>query len=152
MNSRLTLNLGVRYFWLTPFYDAKNPTNDSVFVPSLVQCQPRRRNSIADGNLIPGSGANLLDLRQWPAGVRHGTNSERLFPQLPRHRLAAIWIFLGSVRNGKTAIRGGYALNWDSSNPLHAGAGFNGNPPTTADLNAFNVVGFENVRPGPLAP
>src|SRR4030081_3274909 len=51
---------------------------------------------------------------------------------------------------GKTAIRGGYALNWDSSNPLHAGAGFNGNPPTTANLSSFNVLGYESILPGPL--
>ncbi len=51
---------------------------------------------------------------------------------------------------GKTAVRGGYALNWDSSNPLHAGGGFNGNAPTTATLGINNVLGFESIQPGPL--
>ncbi len=151
VSSRLTLNLGVRYFWLTPFYDAKNPTNDSVFVPSLYNASQQAQLDI-NGNLIPGSGATYLTygngLLQCGAGsIPKGCSHSYRGTFSPRFGFS--WDPFGT---GKTAVRGGYSLNWDSSNPLHAGAGFNGNPPTTADLNAFNVVGFGNIGPGPLGP
>ncbi len=54
--------------------------------------------------------------------------------------------------DGKTAIRGGYALTWDSGNPLHNAAGFNGNPPTATNLFSYNIPGYGGVAPGPLGP
>ena len=54
MGSRLTLNLGVRYFWLTPFFDAKKPTNDSIFVPALYSSSQQAQLD-SNGNLIPGT-------------------------------------------------------------------------------------------------
>src|SRR5208283_4440493 len=53
VTSNLTLNLGVRYFWLTPFYDVWNPTNDSIFIPSAYQASAQAQLDI-NGNLIPG--------------------------------------------------------------------------------------------------
>jgi len=151
VSSHLTLNLGVRYFWLTPFYDVVKPTNDSVFVPGFYDPAKQAQLDI-NGNLIPGSGANYLNygnglmqcgVSPIPKGCYtsyHGTVSPRL---------GFAWSPFG---NDKTAVRGGYALNWDTSNPLHAGAGFNGNPPTATDLFTYNVIGFGNIGPGPLGP
>lgn len=149
VNSHLTLNLGVRYFWLTPFFDAKKPTNDSIFVRSLYSSSQQALLD-SNGNLIPGTGATYLNygngLLQCGAGsIPKGCSKTFRGTISPRFGFA--WDPWGS---GKTAIRGGYALNWDSSNPLHAGAGFNGNPPTTANLSSFNVLGYESILPGPL--
>ena len=148
---KLTLNLGVRYYDLTPFYDTVKPTNDSVFDPS--QYSPANQAQLdVNGNIIPGTGAYYLNygngLLQCGSGSvprgcytsYHGTFSPRFgFSYDP-------------IGSGKTVIRGGYALTWDSSNPLQAGAGFNGNPPTATDLSIYNVVGYENVGPGPIGP
>ncbi len=149
VTTHLTLNLGVRYYWLTSFFDTVKPTNDSIFVPSLYSAAQQAQLDI-NGNLIPGIGATYLNygnglLQCGAGGIPTGCSKPSRNTISPRFGFS--W---DPFKNGKTAIRGGYALNWDSSNPLHAGAGFNGNPPTTATLNAFNVPGFQNIGPGPL--
>ena len=146
---RLTVNLGLRYYYLTPFFDSVKPTNDSIFVPSAYNAANQAQLDV-NGNLIPGTGATYLNygngLEQCGSGsVPKGCSTSDHKTFSPRFGFS--WDPFG---RGKTVVRGGYALNWDSSNPLHAGAGFNGNPPTTASLSVFNVTGFQSIGPGGL--
>jgi len=151
VTSHLTLNLGVRYYWLTSFHDVTKPTNDSLFVPSLYN--PANEAQLdSSGYLIPGTGANYLNygnglVECGTGGVPVGCYKS--FRGTVSPRLGFSWDPSG---HGTTAIRGGYALTWDNGNPLQNAAGFSGNPPTATNLFGYNILGYDNVAAGPLGP
>src|SRR5439155_12206650 len=56
---RLTVNFGVRYYYVTPWKDYTTPTVTSIFVPSQYNASNQAQLDAA-GNLVPGTGANWL--------------------------------------------------------------------------------------------
>jgi hypothetical protein len=151
VSPRLTLNLGVRYYYLTPFYDSVTPTHDSVFDPG--QYNPANQAQLdVNGNIIQGSGADYLNFGNGLLECGSGSVSKGCYQSYHGTFSPRFGFSYDPTGKGKSAIRAGYAMTWDSSNPLHAGAGFNGNPPTATDLFTYNVVGFAKIGPGPIGP
>jgi hypothetical protein len=60
VSPKLTLNLGLRYYFVTPWVDHTTPTVASIFVPSQYNSADQAQLDGA-GNLIPGTGSTWLN-------------------------------------------------------------------------------------------
>jgi hypothetical protein len=151
VSSNLTINVGMRYYFVTPWVDHTNPTVASIFVPS--QYSPSRQAQLdASGNLIPGTGATWLNYGN--GLIECGTNS---IPKgctiLPKVNFSPRFGFSWDpTAKGKMVVRGGYAYTYDTSNAHMTAANRYGGPPVVATLSASNINGFANVQPGAIPP
>lgn len=135
---KLTLNLGLRYYFLTHVHDITNPTVDSGFLPQLYSISKEAQYN-ASNNLIQGTGATPLAygnglVECGAMGIPAGCQTNTYNNWAPRFGFAY------SVGHN-TSIRGGYGIFYEIGNGNEAESeGGEGNPPHELGLTAYNLT------------
>jgi hypothetical protein len=161
-SSRLTLNFGVRYYWLIAPHDVTNPTVDSSFIPSLYN--PAAQAIPGPSGLLqpnPATG-QIYDFTNFGNGLVEcgaGTIAKGCQQTYFKNIGPRLGFAFDPTGAGKTAIRGGIGLYYEAGNGNDANTiGLEGNAPTTLAPSVFNLTtynfntsgGFAGVGPASL--
>jgi len=152
VSRKLTLNLGIRYTWNVMYHNVDTPQHGVDFVPSLFNPANAPKIDI-NGHLIPGSGqfytspGNGLVICG-TGGQPEGCSYPDRYTWAPRFGFA-----YDPSGSGKTSIRGGFGVYHDWNAGLEVSSGETlGGPPAVLAPVANNILGYQNIVPGPLSP
>ncbi|HUS05435.1 MAG TPA: carboxypeptidase regulatory-like domain-containing protein [Bryobacteraceae bacterium] len=153
VNRRLTLEFGVRYNYIPPFYNQLG--NTSTFLPDRYSAAAAPRVNPSDGSLVPGTGDPYNGIALFGSAfpgkaigrvpAASDASLKRLFIGLPRGGFATNHRDIGPrfgfaydpFGQGKTSVRGGYGIFYDRL-PTNALIAPSGNPPFNVDANIFD--------------
>ncbi len=144
VNSRLTLNFGMRYYLFTHIHDTSNPTVDSGFLPQLYNPAAEAQYD-SNGNLIQGTGA--LPTAYGNGLVECGHGGIPLGCQTNTYNNWAPRLGFAYRLGHNTSVRGGYGIFYEIGNGNEAESeGGEGNPPYYLTLTGSNFPNYESIN------